>query len=190
MRSFFTGVAIGYITGSPDQNCSMMVHPSQRTDPHRQFHTWVMAARDQWRQVMDLPDDDPDKIDMLRDFRAAYDDLAATLQDPPPFEQVAARLRLAISQTFVREVNTRGRRRTPEINWGENYSWILVGGQAMDRGFTVEGLTVTYMPRGLGMGNADTVQQRGRFFGYKQSYIGLCRVFVGPDVAPRIPGIR
>ena len=52
----------------------------------------------------------------------------------------------------------------------------------MDRGFTVEGLTVTYMPRGLGIGNADTVQQRGRFFGYKQSYMGLCRVFVGPDV--------
>lgn len=182
MRSFFTGVAIGYIAGSPEQNCSMMVHPSQRTDPHRQFYTWVMAARDQWRQVMDLPDDDPDKTDMLTGFRAAYDDLAATFQNPPPFDQVAARLRSAVSQTIVREVNTRGRRRTPQINWGENYSWILVGGQAMDRGFTVEGLTVTYMPRGLGMGNADTVQQRGRFFGYKQSYMGLCRVFVGPDV--------
>jgi len=52
----------------------------------------------------------------------------------------------------------------------------------MDRGFTVEGLTITYMPRNLGVGNADTVQQRARFFGYKRSYLGLCRVFVGPDV--------
>ena len=85
-------------------------------------------------------------------------------------------------KTYVREVNTRGNRRTPQINWGENYSWILVGGQAMDRGFTVEGLTVTYMPRGLGIGNADTVQQRARFFGYKRDYLGQCRVFVGPDV--------
>jgi len=48
----------------------------------------------------------------------------------------------------------------------------------MDRGFTVEGLTVTYMPRGLGGGNADTVQQRARFFGYKKAYIGYCRVFL------------
>ena len=32
------------------------------------------------------------------------------------------------------------------------------------------------------MGNADTVQQRARFFGYKRDYLGLCRVFVGPDV--------
>jgi hypothetical protein len=35
---------------------------------------------------------------------------------------------------------------------------------------------------GLGIGNADTVQQRARFFGYKRSYLGLCRVFVGPEV--------
>ena len=70
------------------------------------------------------------------------------------------------------EINTRGNRRTPQINWGQSYSWILVGGQAMDRGFTVEGLTVTYMPRNLGIGNADTVQQRARFFGYKRAFLG------------------
>jgi hypothetical protein len=48
----------------------------------------------------------------------------------------------------------------------------------MDRGFTVRELTVTYMPRGLGTGNADTLQQRARFFGYKRSYIGYCRIFL------------
>lgn len=48
----------------------------------------------------------------------------------------------------------------------------------MDRGFTVEGLTVTYMPRGIGVGNADTVQQRARFFGYKRAYLRLCRVYL------------
>ncbi len=182
MRLFFTGVAIGYLQGQPDRNCSMMVHPSQRTDPHRQFYTWVTASRDQWRQVIDLPDDDPDKIDLIRQFRAAHADIAATIPNIPSFEQVLSRLRQSISQTFIREINTRGNRRTPQINWGENYSWILVGGQAMDRGFTVEGLTVTYMPRGLGIGNADTVQQRARFFGYKRDYLGLCRIFLGPDV--------
>ena len=44
--------------------------------------------------------------------------------------------------------------------------------------FTVEGLTVTYMPRGRGVGNADTVQQRARWFGYKAQYLGYCRVFL------------
>jgi hypothetical protein len=98
-------------------------------------------------------------------------------------EQVLSQIRRSISLTEVKELNTRDNRRTPEINWGQSYSWILVGGQSMDRGFTVEGLTVTYMPRSLGLGNADTVQQRARFFGYKRKYLGLCRIFLGPDVA-------
>ena len=52
----------------------------------------------------------------------------------------------------------------------------------MDRGFTVEGLTVTYMPRGPGVGNADTIQQRGRFFGYKRPYLGFCRTYLEQEV--------
>jgi hypothetical protein len=58
------------------------------------------------------------------------------------------------------------------------YAWILVSGQAMDRGFTVKELTVTYMPRGIGTGNADTLQQRARSFGYKRRYLGYCRIYL------------
>jgi len=39
------------------------------------------------------------------------------------------------------------------------------------------------MPRRLGVGNADTIQQRARFLGYKRPYLGYCRVFVGRPVA-------
>ncbi len=77
------------------------------------------------------------------------------------------------------EVNTGNRKRkTPSIRWNDFYSHILVGGQAMDRGFTVEGLTVTYMPRSLGTGQVDTTLQRARFFGYKGSYLGFCSVWL------------
>ncbi len=48
----------------------------------------------------------------------------------------------------------------------------------MDRGFTVEGLIVTYMPRNIGVGNVDTIQQRARFYGYKRTYLGYCRVYL------------
>ena len=84
---------------------------------------------------------------------------------------------VAFRNTRVLEVNAR-EGQTPTVDWRSAYGWILVGGQAMDRGFTVEGLTVTYMPRGIGMGNADTVQQRARFFGYKRPYLGYCRVYL------------
>src|SRR4029078_10953188 len=83
--------------------------------------------------------------------------------------------------TIVQEVNARGGA-TPQVNWRQGYAFVLVGGQAMDRGFTVEGLTVTYMPRDMGVGNADTIQQRARFFGYKRPYLVFCRVFLEQSV--------
>src|SRR5437016_11455445 len=52
----------------------------------------------------------------------------------------------------------------------------------MDRGFTVEGLTVAYMPDGLGVGQDDTIQQRALFFGYKRGYLDYCRVYLEPLV--------
>jgi hypothetical protein len=109
-------------------------------------------------------------------FRPAYDDLRQTVQDLPALEELAKDLHYAIRKTEVLEVNARPI--TPLPDWRITYPWILVGGQAMDRGFTVEGLTVTYMPRDMGVGNADTVQQRARFFGYKRPYLGFCRVFL------------
>ncbi|MGK4845998.1 Z1 domain-containing protein, partial [Salmonella enterica] len=40
------------------------------------------------------------------------------------------------------------------------------------------------MPRPLGTSAAaDTLQQRARFFGYKASYLGTCRVFLQASVA-------
>jgi hypothetical protein len=86
-------------------------------------------------------------------------------------------LRHAIRETRIETINATADA-ADEIKWKDAYSWILVGGQAMDRGFTVEGLTVTYMPRDVGVGNADTIQQRGRFFGYKRKYLDYCRVFL------------
>ena len=88
----------------------------------------------------------------------------------------------AIRRTDVRLVNSLAEANR-DIHWKRNYSWILVGGQVLDRGFTVEGLTVTYMPRGPGVGNADTIQQRARFLGYKRQYLGYCRVFLEQSVS-------
>lgn len=37
------------------------------------------------------------------------------------------------------------------------------------------------MPRGIGVGHADTVQQRARFYGYNRRYLGFCRVYLEND---------
>lgn len=178
LRVFLLGVAAGLQENGGTGNRSMLVHPSQLTIQHQEFFKWVRDAFEGWKRVLSLPEEDPDRLDLIEEFRVAYTDLHETAGDAlGGFDQIAKTLRRAMRETSYEQVNASGGQ-TPKIAWGHTYGWILVGGQAMDRGFTVEGLTVTYMPRGAGVGNADTVQQRARFFGYKRSYLGFCRVYL------------
>ena len=178
LRVFMVGVTAGLLASRGIGNRSMLVHPSRRTVQHQEFHSWVQDIFEEWKRILALPDSDPDRLELIEDFREAYDDLAETVgPELPPFDELVPSLRLAFRRTRVLEVNSRSGP-TPPVDWLNAYGWILVGGQAMDRGFTVEGLTVTYMPRGIGVGNADTVQQRARFFGYKRPYLGYCRLYL------------
>ncbi|MEU2337549.1 Z1 domain-containing protein [Streptomyces sp. NPDC013172] len=63
--------------------------------------------------------------------------------------------------------------RTPNV-WK-----ILVGGTKLSRGFTVEGLTITYYRRTTKQ--ADTLMQMGRWFGFRPGYRDLVRLYIGRE---------
>lgn len=177
LRVFMVGVAAGLCQGRNRGNRSMLVHPSHLTDLHQEYCRWVRDVFAEWRRIFLLPDNDRDKQDLIQDFHSAYNDLTGTVDNLPAFNSLVPYFRLAFTNTQIQEMNRRTGP-TPKVDWTSFYGWILVGGRVMDRGFTVESLTVTYMPRGIGVGNADTVQQRARFFGYKRQYLGYCRIFL------------
>ncbi|WP_137876352.1 Z1 domain-containing protein [Rhodococcus sp. Q] len=56
---------------------------------------------------------------------------------------------------------------------------ILVGGTQLSRGFTVEGLTISYFRRKAGQ--ADTLMQAGRWFGFRPGYEDLVRLYIRRD---------
>ncbi|MFF2044331.1 Z1 domain-containing protein [Kitasatospora sp. NPDC058170] len=61
---------------------------------------------------------------------------------------------------------------------GQPNIWkILVGGTKLSRGFTVEGLTITYYRRTTSQ--ADTLMQMGRWFGFRNGYRDLVRLYIG-----------
>jgi len=180
MRIFFLGVAAWLRDGSRG-NRSMMVHPSQRTIPHGNYVAWVRQIRTGWLQTLAQSTDDPDYLDLVDDFRSAYADLSQTVAALASFADLLPFLRGAIRETVVTEMNASGGR-IPRPDWRQTYSNIVVGGEGLNRGFTVQGLTVTYMPRGVGTRQADTIQQRARWFGYKEDYLGFCRVYLAGDI--------
>jgi hypothetical protein len=182
LQLFFLGVVVGKMKNDT-RNRSMIIHPSRLQDDQAQFHNWVVFQKELFVMTLKNEDNNIDKIKLVQEFEKAYQDLSSTVSDLPSFKDILSyklitdRLELAISSTKIELVNSR-QGKTPLINWRDHYAYILIGGQSLDRGFTVEGLTVTYMPRSIGVGNVDTIQQRARFFGYKKNYLGFCRIYL------------
>lgn len=174
---YYLTVVIGALKGERAQNHNrtMMVHPSQLTLIHAVYERWLVKLKKRLIQELLLPDSDRDKIDLVNKFRAIYEEIPSNLVSLPSFEDVLKHLEYVVRVTPIFLSNSNAKNK---VDFKRYYSMILVGGQVLDRGFTVEGLNVTYMPRSVGVGNADTLQQRCRFFGYKKKYLDLCRIYL------------
>lgn len=177
LRLYLVGVTAGRIAGERKHR-SMLVHPSRARATHRTYADWVERLKSAWGRLLQ-DDREPDRPALVAEFRAAYDDLARTRDELPDFDAILRKLPVAMNQTSVTIVNSTDGR---EVPWRNAYAHILVGGEKLGRGYTVKGLTVTYMPRSPGGWTADTIQQRARFFGYHRPYLGFVRVFLHPDV--------
>ncbi|CAE6705922.1 hypothetical protein G2912_01055 [Paraburkholderia aspalathi] len=165
-----------------DRNRSMMVHPAIATTSHKQYKGWLDKALKTLKTMMEkLHENNPASAEAV--FKVEYESLVKTFPTIRPMSELVAEL---IDEVFdelnVVEVNgTKDAEK--KVNWKAARYWILVGGAKLDRGYTVEGLCTTYMPRPLGTSPAaDTLQQRARFFGYKAPFLGLCRVYVQASV--------
>ena len=73
-------------------------------------------------------------------------------------------------------INNENRDDTPDLQMKQEVWSFLVGGTKLSRGYTVEGLTVSYYRRGAQ--SADTLMQMGRWFGFRRGYRDLVRLFI------------
>lgn len=166
---------------------SMMVHADKEQDASRKFHKWIEALISDWTDTFDLEVNDVAYIEMKKSFQDVYPEVVRECnkngEEVPSFEEVFKELKNIIAVTdlelVISQSGKSGKRKISSIDWDIYPSYILVGADMLNRGFTVKNLAVTYMPRySLGKSNADTIQQRCRFFGYKRNYLNFCRVYL------------
>ena len=155
---------------------SMLVHPSSSIELHLAYSRWVTDLLNSWEAVLRDPSEQTYLNERSRFFELAESELKKTvnLSKDWDLDEALRDIRWWISKIKVRVVNSKGQKINPD-EWNSNAGWIVIGGNNLERGFTIENLAVTYMPRSLGGGNADVIQQRGRFFGYKRQYLDLLR---------------
>lgn len=164
---------------------SMMIHADRQKEVSRKFHGWTKELIGRWTTILNLENDDIARIDLDREFEELYNKETAQFyssgDEVPHFSEIKPFISDAINDSqlylIISEIDA-----TKEVDWDSASSHILVGADMLNRGFTVENLAVTYMPRYTkGKSNADTIQQRCRFFGYKQKYLNACRVYLPTD---------
>lgn len=117
-----------------------------------------------------------------KDFAQVSAVRAASDPFPRSFDELRHYISLCLTRICsgkaVRIVNGEGRNRDDTPDFDASPVWaILVGGTKLSRGYTVEGLTVSYYRRPAGAG--DTLMQMGRWFGFRAGYQDLVRLFVG-----------
>ncbi|MBR0820290.1 Z1 domain-containing protein [Bradyrhizobium liaoningense] len=161
---------------------TMLVHLSSRKGEHEQHVTMInqLLNRSDYRSGAAL-----DRLEALyrSDFRPVTAARAPDLQLPSKFSAIVPHIgetleRLAEGGKRVLMVNSDEDADTPVFD--EARVWkIIVGGTKLSRGYTVEGLTVSYYRRSAR--TADTLMQMGRWFGFRQGYADLVRLFIGTE---------
>ena len=183
LQQFIISVAILVCVKRNINFLSMMVHPDGSLYSNERFYTWVKLRKDLWLNTINLQDGDLGKNKLVDEFRKSYNKITRLDSNPPTFEEVLKHINFVLLRTKLHLVQSRTEsiNVAPEsdIKWDTSPSHILVGANILNRGFTVENLSMTYMPRVTkGKATADTIEQRCRFFGYKFKYIDYCRVFL------------
>ena len=180
LQEFFLSIAIVVFIQKRESFLSMMIHVDGRRDTNTTFAKWAESTKQKWIDALRGPSDDPG-VQMVRtSFKPAYDSITRYMTDAPSFEEVMNTIVRAMIRTKVHLVQSKpGTASNQQISWKAEKGHILVGADMLNRGFTIEHLSMSYMPRTTkGKSNADTIEQRCRFFGYKMKYIDVCRVYL------------
>lgn len=180
LHTLAVAIVVKYLKVDGVNYLSMMVHPDNTKEWNSKFKDWIENELNTWRRIMGKPDDDYDKYKLLEHFQRLLPEALTyyDIEDKPCFDEIKPLIAEVLRSKKVYLVTSDAEAQT-DIQWDDYKMHILVGAEMLNRGFTIEKLATTYMPRYTkGATNADTIQQRCRFFGYKMDYIKSCRVFL------------
>jgi hypothetical protein len=172
IANFFVGAALMIVNEGREAATpiSMLINPHQKNLVQEGYLDLLKDKINLWKsEIVDLHE----IAELPKVLGEEYLDLISKGVFVPNENEFIERLKLCFHsfKIWLMNQSTSGKR----VKWREYDLHILLGANKLDRGFTVEGLTVTYMNRSASK-QVDTMQQRSRAFGYRP-FLQYCRVF-------------
>lgn len=170
LADFVVGAALLLAVDERSAPVSMLIHPTGRTDPQRRYEFLVDKVLARWRRQLRGQD-----VGTPYDFQSVRDTLVRNGCPDVSDDAFARALIDAVDEATLWRVNS-AEDAAERVNWNVAPVHVLIGGNKLDRGFTVEGLTVTWLGRAPS-NQVDTMVQRARAYGYRRSYLPYCRIY-------------
>lgn len=170
LSAFVAGSALLLLHDAASSPISMLVHSTARTDVQARYEFLIRRQLEQWKKSI-VSTDITTVPDAILEERCRIVSNGAEDIDDQVFVD---KLKVVISEAMTWLVNSAAD--VNKVDWHVSPIHILVGGNKLDRGFTVEGLTVTYMNRPASP-QVDTLEQRARAFGYRGDLLPYCQFF-------------
>lgn len=170
---------------SKNTHRSMMINMSRFKDVQLlmvdEIEEYVNKIKKNIKQTIKLDKDLMEKnpfISALKEsFNAEYKNIKQNHQNVV-WNEIVPNLYTAIKDIDVIAVNsTKNAKKLDYDKYKNNgYRVIAIGGLALSRGLTLEGLCVSYFYRNTS--TYDVLMQMGRWFGYRDDYDNLCKIFI------------
>lgn len=168
-------------TGIPFKHHTMLVHSSHLNAEQRDLANLVRST------LRTAGYEAGDGLERLRqllwnDFAPVSAARAPDFPMPAGFEELVPYIGKLLAKLWQEEpvLIVNGTNEAQDPDFDKRAVWrILVGGTKLSRGYTIEGLTVSYFRRRTTAG--DTLMQMGRWFGFRPGFKDLVRLFIGRE---------
>ncbi|SHK41409.1 Z1 domain-containing protein [Pseudonocardia thermophila] len=176
---FWLATAARRVRGGGNPHSTMLVHTTTETFVHEAFKEPLLGLRSLTLRKLD--DGDTALLDRLR---ATWDEETARVraedfgEKKVPFDDLLGELRGVVRDTRVVIDNYRS---SDRLNYDAGpVTAIAVGGNTLSRGLTLEGLVSSLFVRAVSA--YDTLLQMGRWFGYRNRYGDLPRIWMTDEL--------
>jgi hypothetical protein len=181
---FLIGNVIRDFRGDTTSHRSMLFNVSRFVDMHNQIKIVVSDYLDKVQRDVrlfgKLPLNEALKHPYLESIKGSFDKYYTDIKEGYSFEKILSNMNDSIYRIHVAVVNANNKGVDYIGNDDEGERVIVIGGFALSRGLTLEGLMISYYWRNSVM--YDSLLQMGRWFGYRNGYRDLCKIFMSYDV--------
>lgn len=180
MRTFIINIAVRCLKGQSSKHNSMLVHVTRFTMVHKQIATFVQDYIEKIKKEINVYG----RMDYAENYSSTINSVKLTYEKEYKnlkfkWKEVLNSICDSIGSVIVREVH---QGRTIPLEYSDDYSTnaVVIGGTSLSRGFTLEGLSISYFLRRTIF--YDTLMQMGRWFGYRTDYEDLCKIYMTEDM--------